>query len=94
MRSLSVFLLLVGLTLTCAGRVLAQQAPPLQPTPQAELSKCREYTSVLLNNSMRYEALAQELKDQKTVVEKERDDAVAKLKEREAPAKPPVEGPK
>jgi hypothetical protein len=74
-------LMFVGLSTTF---VHAQQAPLPTPTPQAELGKCREYTQILLNNSIRYESLAQELVAQKTAIEKERDDALAKLKEKEA----------
>ena len=78
----SLLALLAWLSLFLVAPV-AQQAPPLLPSPQAELGKCREYTSILLNNSMRYEALAGELTQQKAAIEKELEEVKAKLKEAE-----------
>jgi hypothetical protein len=88
MRRGTMVVFILGLLLLSTALVHAQQALMPAPTPQAELGKCREYTQVLLNNTMRYEALAQELVQQKMALEKERDEALAKLKEKDSGGKP------
>lgn len=77
-RTLLCLFAVLGVFLTTPA---AQQAPLPMPSPKAEMATCREYTAILLNNSMRYEALAQELSQQKMLLMQERDAALAKLKE-------------